>query len=68
MFIADDPSTQPVLSQLILGNTVGIFILKRNPSNNSVTISRSDVNATGVMYYKVETATDTATIRMIELK
>ncbi|MFN4081846.1 MAG: T9SS type A sorting domain-containing protein, partial [Saprospiraceae bacterium] len=35
---------------------------------NAVTLDRNAVNATGLMYYKLETSTDAATKKMIQTK
>ena len=36
--------------------------------NNAISVDRALLNTTGVMYYKVETATDSATKKMIQTK
>jgi hypothetical protein len=36
--------------------------------NNAITLDRAQINTTGVLYYKLETATDSATKKMIQTK
>ena len=36
--------------------------------HNAVTLDRAGMNTTGVLYYKIETATDSAVKKMIQIK
>ena len=49
----------------VSGRTLRLIEMDAVKGANSVNVNRDGINATGVLYYQLETATETATKKMI---
>jgi len=49
----------------VSGRTLRLIEMDAVKGANSVNLNRAGINATGVLYYQLETATETATKKMI---